>query len=214
MMPARRAGSPACSKEYTHAEGHGDLRDVHGCREPINDAYLSPPGTSLCMWSEIIREFSDSPSQAKVAKFLLENGFSVNERGRISCNGLEIPSTQVAKALQTDRRVVDATAQRILSLPLHRTIFSHLRVTPDLSRVAGHLGLSVMTIYPEDATRKGIVSDAVRVISGAGLSIRQIYVTDPLLSEDPRLVVIIDGDFPASVIEDIRHLPEVRKIVL
>lgn len=169
---------------------------------------------SIIMWSEIIREFSDSPSQAKVVTFLLENGFSVNERGRINCNGLEIPSTQVAKAIHTDRRVVDATAQRILSLPLHRTVFSHMRVTPDLSRVADHLGLSVMTIYPRDATEKGIVSEAVRVISEAGLSIRQIYVTDPLLSEDPKLVIIIEGDFPPRVIEGVRHLPQVRKIVL
>ncbi|MCQ8894105.1 MAG: regulator of amino acid metabolism, contains ACT domain protein [Methanolinea sp.] len=166
------------------------------------------------MWSEIVREFEASPSQAKVAKFLLENGFSVNERGRVTCNGLEIPSTQVARATGTDRRVVDATTQRILTLPLHRTIFSHMRVTPDLSGVAHHLGLSVLTIYPKDASERGIVSAAVRVISDAGLSIRQIYVTDPLLSEDPRLVIIVDGDLPPSVIEGIHHLPQVRQIVL
>jgi len=84
------------------------------------------------MWSEIIGEFSDSPSQTRVVKFLLENGFGVNTDGRITCNGLEIPATQVAKALDTDRRVVDTTAQRILSLPLHRNIFTHMRVAPDL----------------------------------------------------------------------------------
>jgi len=187
---------------------------AHRCTETINDVYLFFATVLLCMWSEIIREFSDSPSQAKVAKFLLENGFSVNERGRITCNGLEIPSTQVAKAIPTDRRVVDTTAQRILSLPLHRSIFSHMRVTPDLSGVADHLGLSVMTIYPRDATEKGIVSNAVRIVSEAGLSIRQIYVTDPHLSEDPKLVIIIEGYFPPFVIETVRHLPQVRNIVL
>ena len=165
------------------------------------------------MWSEIIGEFSDSPSQTRVVKFLLENGFGVNTDGRITCNGLEIPATQVAKALDTDRRVVDTTAQRILSLPLHRNIFTHMRVAPDLSRVAEHLDLSVMTILPKDASEKGIVSAAVRVIAEEGLSIRQIYVTDPLLSEDPRLVVIIDGEYPPSVIEGIRRLPQVRRII-
>jgi len=35
------------------------------------------------MWSAIIREFADSPSQLRVAKFLLENGFGVNPKGRI-----------------------------------------------------------------------------------------------------------------------------------
>ncbi|HNQ28695.1 MAG: hypothetical protein A4E36_00659 [Methanoregulaceae archaeon PtaB.Bin009] len=164
------------------------------------------------MWSEIIGEFGDSPSQTRVLRFLLENGFGVNADGRITCNGIEIPATQVAKALDTDRRVVDTTAQRILSLPLHRNIFMHMRAAPDLSRVAGHLGLSVMTILPKDASERGIVSAAVRVIAEEGLSIRQIYVTDPVLSEEPRLVVIIEGDFPPAVIEGIRRLPQVRQI--
>jgi len=164
------------------------------------------------MWSEIIGEFADSPSQTRVVRFLLENGFGVNTEGRITCNHIEIPATQVAKALDTDRRVVDTTAQRILSLPLHRNIFTNMRATPDLSRVARHLDLSVMTILPKDASEKGIVSAAVRVIAEEGLSIRQIFVTDPLLSEEPRLVVIIEGDFPPPVIEGIRRLPQVRQI--
>ncbi|MCU0632427.1 MAG: regulator of amino acid metabolism, contains ACT domain protein [Methanolinea sp.] len=164
------------------------------------------------MWSEIIGEFADSPSQTRVVRFLLENGFGVNAEGRITCNNIEIPATQVAKALDTDRRVVDTTAQRILSLPLHRNIFTHMRATPDLSRVARHLDLSVMTILPKDASEKGIVSAAVRIIAEEGLSIRQIFVTDPLLSEEPRLVVIIEGDFSPSVIEGIRRLPQVRQI--
>jgi len=165
------------------------------------------------MWSEIIGEFADSPSQTRVVKFLLENGFGVNADGRITCNDIEIPATQVAKALDTDRRVVDTTAQRILSLPLHRDIFTHMRAAPDLSRVAEHLNLSVMTILPKDASEKGIVSAAVRVTAEEGLSIRQIFVTDPLLSEDPKLVVIIDGEFPTPVIEGFRRLPQVRQII-
>ena len=61
---------------------------------------------------------------------------------------------------------------------------------------------------------KGIVSAAVKVIAEAGVTIRQIYVTDPQLSEEPRLVVIVDGEFPASVIEGLRHLAQVRRIIL
>ena len=52
-----------------------------------------------CMWSDIIREFADSPSQGRVVRFLLENGFGVNAEGRICCNGIEIPATSVAKAI-------------------------------------------------------------------------------------------------------------------
>jgi len=50
------------------------------------------------MWSDIIHEFGDSPSQSRVVRFLLENGFGVTDDGRISCNGIEMPATAVAKA--------------------------------------------------------------------------------------------------------------------
>ena len=63
------------------------------------------------MWSDIIHEFADSPSQSKVVRFLLENGFGINNDGRVTCNGIEVPATQIAKAIGSDRRVVDATAQ-------------------------------------------------------------------------------------------------------
>jgi predicted regulator of amino acid metabolism with ACT domain len=166
------------------------------------------------MWEEILRQFADSPSQGRVARFLLENGFGVNEDGRVACNGVEIPATHLAKAIGTDRRVVDATAKRILSVPALRDIFLNLQTTPDLSRVASALDLSVITVYPKDAHQKGIVSAAVEVITDHNLGIRQIFVTDPWLSEDPRLVIIVDEAVPAVVYEELRALPQVRKIII
>ncbi len=166
------------------------------------------------MWSDIIGEFSDSPSQTRVVRFLLENGFGVNEEGRIVCNDIEIPATQVAKAIGTDRRVVDATARHILASPPLRDIFTNMRVTPDLSRLAHPLGLSAITILPLDAREKGIVGAAVGVTTGHSLNIRQIFVTDPELSAEPKLVIIIDGDIPGAVIEEIRRLPQVKQVIL
>ena len=88
------------------------------------------------MWAEISREFADSPSQARVLRFLLENGLGVNEEGRITCNDIEIPATHIGRATGTDRRVVDATARRILANPGLREIFIRMRAAPDLSLVA------------------------------------------------------------------------------
>src|SRR5512137_1543507 len=136
------------------------------------------------MWSDIIHEFSDSPSQSRVVRFLLENGFGVTEDGRISCNGIEMPATAVAKAIGSDRRVVDSTARRILDRPMLREIFLNMRATPDLSRVAETLGYTVIIVLPRDANEKGIVGAAVRVLTEHNLSIRQIFVTDPQLSEE------------------------------
>lgn len=166
------------------------------------------------MWSEIIQEFSDSPSQSRVVRFLLENGFGVTEDGRISCNGIEMPATAVAKAIGSDRRVVDSTARRILERPRLREIFLNIRATPDLSKVAETLGYSVITVLPRDANEKGIVGAAVRVLTEHNLSIRQIFVTDPHLSEEPKLVIIIEDDLPVGTIEAIRALPQVKQVII
>ncbi|HOX35399.1 MAG TPA: regulator of amino acid metabolism, contains ACT domain protein [Methanoregulaceae archaeon] len=166
------------------------------------------------MWSDIIHLFADSPSQSRIVRFLLENGFGVNEKGRITCNGIEISATAVAKATGSDRRVVDSTAQRILSLPELRGIFLHMRATPDLSNVAEALGFTIITVLPKNASERGIVGAAVRILSEHLLSIRQIFVTDPQFSEEPKLVIIIEEPLPNGVIEKIRALPQVKQVIL
>jgi hypothetical protein len=166
------------------------------------------------MWSDIISEFSDSPSQSRVVRFLLENGFGITQEGRISCNGIEIPATAVAKAIGSDRRVVDSTARRILDRPQLKDIFLNMQATPDLSRVGESLGYTVITILPKNANERGIVGAAVRVLSDHLLSIRQIFVTDPQFSEEPKLVIIIEEPLPAGVIEKIRALPQVKQIII
>ncbi|ABS55799.1 conserved hypothetical protein [Methanoregula boonei 6A8] len=166
------------------------------------------------MWADIIREFADSPSQSRVVRFLLENGFGINEEGRVCCNGIEIPATSIAKAIGSDRRVVDSTARRILEKTSLREIFLNMRATPDLSRVAETLGYSVIVVMPKDANERGIVSAALRVLSNHSLAIRQIFVTDPQLSEDPKLVIIIENPLPDGVANEIRALPQVRQVIL
>ena len=89
-----------------------------------------------------------------------------------------------------------------------------MRVTPDLSNVAESLGLTVITVLPKNASERGIVGAAVRVLSGHSLSIRQIFVTDPQLSEEPKLVIIVDEVLPHGVIEEIRSLPQVKKVII
>jgi len=166
------------------------------------------------MWSDIIHEFSDSPSQSRVVRFLLENGFGVTEDGRISCNGIEVPATAVAKAIGSDRRVVDATAHRILERPFLRDIFLNMQATPDLSRVAESLGFAVITVLPKNASERGIVGAVVHVLAQHDVSIRQIFVTDPEYSEEPRLVIIVEEDMPVGVIEQIRALPQVKQVII
>ena len=166
------------------------------------------------MWEAILRAFEDSPSQERVVRFLLENGFGVSPESKIVCNGVEIPATHIARAAGTDRRVVDATARRILTIPELSEVFLHLRATPDISAVAESLGRTVITVLPNDAQQKGIVGAAVNVLSEYNLSIRQIFVTDPLLSEEPKLVIVVDEELPGVVFEKLKALPQVRQLII
>ncbi|MDO8842653.1 MAG: regulator of amino acid metabolism, contains ACT domain protein [Methanocalculus sp.] len=166
------------------------------------------------MWSDIIDAFSDSPSQLRVVRFLLENGFGVNESGKITANGIEMPATQVARAIGVDRRVVDTTARSILEHDTLKQVFCNIRVTPDLSLVAEALGLAIITLIPKNATDKHIVASAVSILDRYDLSIRQLFVTDPILAEEPKLVMIIDGPLPHGVVEDLRDLPQVKRLIL
>ena len=166
------------------------------------------------MWSDIIQEFSDSPSQSRVVRFLLENGFGVTKDGRISCNGIEVPATAVAKVIGSDRRVVDSTARRILERPFLRDIFLNIRATPDLSKVAESLGFFVVTVLPKNASERGIVGAVVQILALHDVSIRQIFVTAPGFSEEPRLVIIVEESMPVGIIEQIRALPQVKQVII
>jgi predicted regulator of amino acid metabolism with ACT domain len=166
------------------------------------------------MWSLIMEEFADSPAQARVAKFLLENGFGVNDDGKVVANGVEIPATHIALAIGADRRVVDATARRILAVGALTPVFRNMRATPDLSQVAEALGLSSFTVLPRNAQEKGIVSAVLRSVQSRSLTIRQIFVTDPYFAEEPKLVVIIDGRIPKGLVEEIRALPQVKQVII
>ena len=54
----------------------------------------------------------------------------------------------------------------------------------------------------------------MEVVTDHDLNIRQIFVTDPVLSEEPKLVMIIDGDIPGTVIEAIKKLSQVKQVIL
>ncbi len=166
------------------------------------------------MWRRILEQFQDSPSQQRVVRFLLENGFGVSAEGKTVVNGIEISASALARFIKVDRRVVDSTLRRICEIDGLQSLFSRLRVTPDLTDVAKNLGLSVITILPKNAGDKNIVSSAVDVLASYDLPLRQIFVTDPYVVETPRLVIIIDGVIPADAIQKLRSLPTVQSLIL
>jgi len=166
------------------------------------------------MFEEIMEKFSDSPSQQRVIRLLLERGFSVNDEGRVVSGGIEIPNTGIAREVGVDRRVVDSTTDAILADEELRPIFQNISAIPSLMDLAPVLDLTVCTVAVRDAEESGIVAEVSNRIADYDLTIRQIITEDPEFTDEPRLYVIVDGDFPGELINEIRRLPFVQRIEL
>ncbi|MBC7120226.1 MAG: amino acid-binding protein [Candidatus Methanosuratus sp.] len=166
------------------------------------------------MWKEITKFFEGAPSKLKVAKLMVELGFSVNEAGRIVCGNVEISDADLARAAGTDRRVVRQTVEEIMKDPLMKRIFTGIKPAGSfLKEIAPALGYGVVEIRAKpDAV--GVISHATKHISEAGISIRQILAEDPELNPDPKLLIITDRKVPGEVISKLLTIPTVTKVSL
>jgi predicted regulator of amino acid metabolism with ACT domain len=166
------------------------------------------------MFAEIMEKFADSPSQQRVIRLLLERGFSVNDEGRVVSGGIEIPNTGIAREVDVDRRVVDATTDAILEDDELRPIFQNISAIPSLMDLAPVLDLSVLTVAVGDAEEAGIVATVTGAIADHGISIRQTISEDPEFTDEPRLYVITDDPLPGELLNEVRDMPFVRRLEL
>jgi uncharacterized protein len=165
------------------------------------------------MWKQIANYFGRYPSQAKVAKLLLENGMRVSE-GQIYCGEVEVADIALGRAAGVDRRIVRAAIETIGSSPELSKVFAALRPTLLLRDVAPVMGWSAIEIIPNNATATGIVADVTTVISNAGISIRQVLVGDPDLSVEPKLYVITQSPVPPELIPSLKACRGVKTIII
>lgn len=164
------------------------------------------------MFDEIMEKFSDSPSQQRVIRLLLERGFSVNDDGRVVSGGIEIPNTGISREVNVDRRVVDATTSAILDDDELRPIFQNISAIPSLMDLAPVLDLTVCTLAVRDAEESGIVAAVTSLVAEYDISIRQVITEDPEFTDEPRLYLITDDEFPGDLINDVRKFEFVRRI--
>ena len=161
-----------------------------------------------------MQKFSDSPSQQRVIRLLLERGFSVNDEGRVVSGGIEIADTGIAREVGVDRRVVDATTDAILTDDDLRPIFQNISAIPSLMDLAPVLDLTVLTVAVQNAEEPGIVAAVTAAIADRDISIRQTITEDPEFTDEPVLYVITDGELPGDLINEIRAMEFVRRIEL
>jgi predicted regulator of amino acid metabolism with ACT domain len=163
-------------------------------------------------FERIVEQFEDSPGQQAVIRLLLERGFSVNDEGRVVSGGIEIPNTGIAREAGVDRRVVDATTDAILADDELRRLFQNISQIPSLMDLAPLMDMTVLTVEVYDTEQPGIVAEVTDLIAERGISMRQTVSEDPEFAADPKLYIIVDGDVPGELINEIRRLTSVRKI--
>lgn len=160
----------------------------------------------------IMDKFEGSPSQQAVIRLLLERGFSVNDEGRVVSGSIEIPNTQIARELDIDRRVIDATTNAILDDPELKQIFQNISSIPSLRDLAPVLDLSVVSIAVHDADEPGIVASITSLIADRGISIRQTFSEDPEFTDEPKLYIITDTPLPGELLTAIMEFDFVRSV--
>lgn len=166
------------------------------------------------MWVEIDEYFRGYPAQKKVAKYLLSRGFRVGKRKKVMCGSIEIAHTQIGRELGVDRRVVDATVERILGNEKLMAMYMNLESVAFLRNAAPAMGLGVIVISVEDASKPGIIGTIASKIANHGVSIRQAMTDDPHLFKNPVLTVITDGKIKGDLFEDLKNIKGVKKITI
>jgi len=192
-MPGER------SDDRDRSDG-GETGDASGGEEATFDA--------------IMEKFADSPSQQAVIRLLLKRGFSVNDEGRVVSGGIEIPNTGIAREVDVDRRVVDATTDAILADDQLRPIFQNISAIPSLLDLAPVLDLTALAVTVRDADEPGIVATVTGAIADRGISIRQTITEDPEFTDEAQLYLVTDEPLPGDLINEIRELPFVYAIEL
>lgn len=165
------------------------------------------------MWSALKTYFSRFPAQEKVAKLLLRYGLSVKD-GKVYCEDIELPASRIARALEIDRRVVNATIETISREEELAEFFEKLHPVPFFRDISKIMGWGTIEIIPDDPTMTGILARVSTIISNEGISIRQAITEDPELSEKATLTIICEEDIPAKLIPKIRNTPGVGQVII
>lgn len=163
------------------------------------------------MWKEIAAMLAEKPERLVVARFIVEHGLRISGE-KIYCGQVEISSKKIADALKVDRRTVGRTARMLYENPKLKDIFTNMQPTFSLKRIAKFLGLGVIEIFVQDASKPGIIAACSKVIAEEDVSIRQAFADDPELSPEVKLTIITESPVPGTVYEKLHKLSFVEHV--
>jgi predicted regulator of amino acid metabolism with ACT domain len=166
------------------------------------------------IWKEILKEFSREQGKLRIVRLMLDLGVKIDSKGRLAVGNIAVTDLAMARAANTDRRVVRRTANKIMSDPVLKRFFSALRPgAVSIRDAAKQLGHSVIEITA-DAHRPGVISKVTSILAEDGAVILQADAQDPEIFPEPKLTLVVKGKVPIRVLERIRSLRLVKTITL
>lgn len=103
--------------------------------------------------------FKDYPIKMRVVKGLFDNGIAVRA-GKLYLNTIEIPITEVAKALSVNRRTVYDTIRMIMEKEPLRTVMENIRSTVDRTPATALMGYETVVIVP----KRGCFQNSLKIL--------------------------------------------------
>lgn len=156
--------------------------------------------------------FPRKKAQRQVAEFLLRKGIRVSPEAKFYIGDIEVSSAAIARSLDLDRRVVTEAAEAIAANKRLIGVFGKLNSTLVLKDVAPEMGFGAIEITVKDPSTKGIVAGVAKLIAEAGISIRQVSTSDPMLSNV--MTVVTEKPIPRDLIDGILALSGVEKVII
>lgn len=162
------------------------------------------------MWNTLESEFSRMPSQAEIAKYMLDVGIR-QEGEKLFFDNVSISHSQLAKALGKDKRVVTATVRTIKENKHLYTIFSKLKPTCNLINMATSMGWGVICIELDHPNIPGTLGRIATKLGEMRVSIRQ---TQCPATDCDTLYIITDNPITGDVIGQLSDVRNVKTIKL
>ena len=166
------------------------------------------------MWTSVKRQFSNQKVRLEVARKMLEYGIRVSDDCKLFVGGMEVDYSALARDVGGDRRVVKQTAEQIRGDPFLYSIFS--KITPfgaSLQPVVSKVGYSAIVI-DADPRAAGVISATTAILARHGIIVRQALAADPDMFPDAKLTLIVEGQLPGPVIEELNSLDKVKSVTV
>lgn len=165
------------------------------------------------MWSRLRPYFKGFPAQEKVAQLMVLYGLRVHEGG-VYAGHVKVSDTSIARAASVDRRVVTATVETINRNPELGNFFERLWPVCHLRDIAPLMSWGAIEIVPTNASKPGILAGVTAIIAQAGISVRQVIMDDPEITDDPHGFIITEAPVPERLLPVIKQVDGVKSVVL